>query len=108
MSSCFGGAGDVATGTGGSARITWAFVPPTPKEETPAQRGVPLRGHSILPVATWNGERAKSIAGLGRSKPMLGGITPSCSASAVLITPAAPAAAVRCPMFDLMEPIAQC
>ena len=38
---------------------------------------------------------------------MLAGIFPSLSAKAVLITPAAPAAAVRCPMLLFTEPIAQ-
>src|SRR5262245_41114647 len=108
MSTCFGRDGEAVVGSGGSPRITCALVPPTPKEDTPAERGALVRGHSIGRAATRNGEFAKSIAGFGCSNPMLGGITPSFSASAVFITPATPAAAVRWPMFDLIDPMAQC
>ena len=49
---------------------------------------------------------AQSTFGLGRSKFRLGGSTLSCSASTALSRPAAPAAALRWPMFDLTEPSA--
>ena len=60
--------------TGGSAMITCALVPPTPKLLTPAMRGVPVRGQAVLSWATRKGEFAKSMAGFGFSKPMLAGI----------------------------------
>src|SRR5690606_15102978 len=106
-SNCFR-PGPEGTASGASPSTTCAFVPPTPKEETPATRGVLVRGQSMLLSATRNGLCAKSITGLGVSKPTLEGITPSFRARAVLITPAAPAAAVRWPMLLLMDPITQC
>ena len=54
-----------------------------------------------------NGLDAKSMAGLGLSKFRLGGISLYCSASEVLISPATPAAASRCPTAVLSEPIGQ-
>ena len=50
--------------------------------------------------------RGKSISGLG-CEIRLAGICRCCSARAVLIRPAMPAAASRCPTFVFTEPIAQ-
>jgi len=38
--------------TGASSNMTWALVPPMPKELTPALRGVPLLFHSVSLVLT--------------------------------------------------------
>ncbi|CAM5512223.1 hypothetical protein SALBM135S_09158 [Streptomyces alboniger] len=43
------GAGPTA---GGSSTMTWALVPPMPKELTPARRGVGPAGHSLVSVPT--------------------------------------------------------
>jgi hypothetical protein len=45
------------------------------------------------------------MAGLGRSKLMLGGIRPCSMASTVLITPTTPEAWLRWPMLDFTEPM---
>ncbi len=81
-------------------------MPPTPKELTPASSGSgPAQGRSV--VLTVNGDVSKSMCGLGRSQPSDGGRVRCCRASTVLIRPAIPDAASRCPMFDFTEPIAQ-
>ena len=48
------------------------------------------------------------MAGLGFSNPIEGGIFPCCMANTVFINPAIPAAAVKCPILLLIEPMAQC
>ena len=55
---------------------------------------------------TANGDAVQSRFGFGLSKLTLGGSIFSCSASVALSMPAAPAAALRWPMFDLTEPSA--
>jgi hypothetical protein len=55
-------------------------------------------------VLTANGDRLKSMFGLGRSAWMLGGSTLWWSAMAALNRPAVPAAPFRWPMFDFTEP----
>ena len=90
-----------------SSRTTWKLVPPKPNALTPAMR-TPVGGvgHSRSSVLTRNGPAAKSMLGLGAAKFRLGGSTLWCRASAALNSPAAPAAALRCPMFDFTEPSA--
>ena len=48
-----------------------------------------------------------SQAGFGSVRCRVGGLTPVCRASAVLISPASPAAHLVCPICDLTEPSAQ-
>ncbi len=81
--------------------MTWALVPPTPKELTPARRGRSARGHGCRLAVTWKGVRAKSIDGLGALKCAVGGICSWCRASAVLMRPAAPAAVTMWPTLLL-------
>ena len=45
------------------------------------------------------------MCGFGASKPMFGGMWPRCTANTALMKPAIPAAASKCPRFDLMAPI---
>ena len=60
--------GSVGCASGASSWITWALVPPTPNELTPARRGAPSRrGQSARCALTWNGVPSKSIAGLALS-----------------------------------------
>ena len=90
---------------GASSRITCALVPPMPNELTPARRGSLSAGQGVARVLTKKGP--KSIRGFGRSKWRLGGRIPSRRASTVLIRPAAPEAASRCPMLVFTDPMAQ-
>ena len=49
---------------GASSTITWALVPPTPSELTPARRG-PSLGHGSASPESTNGVRSMSSSGLG-------------------------------------------
>ena len=82
-------------------------MPPNPNALTPARR-TPHAGssQSRADVATANGMFPKSMFGLGLSNPRLGGMKRWRRASAAFRMPAAPAAALRWPMFDLTEPSA--
>ena len=104
--SCGPGASRRGAGAGASSSTTWAFAPPMPKELTPARRG-PAASQGRSAAFTTKGLAAKSIRGLGRSKPRLGASVPWRSISAVLISPATPAATSRWPMLVLTEPSAQ-
>ena len=93
---------------GASSTITWALVPPAPSPVMPAMRVPPGPGvHGRSSALTKNGLFGKSACGLGASKCRLGGISPCCSASTVLIRPPMPAASPVWPMFDFSEPMAQ-
>ena len=82
-------------------------MPPKPNALTPPRRtpdgGV---GQSRSSVFTTNGEVSQSTFGFGSLKLRLGGSTLSCRLRTILNMPAAPAAALRCPMFDLTDPSA--
>src|SRR6266481_4341921 len=58
---------------GASSRITWAFVPPTPKALTPARRGTPFDFQSESSWFTRNGLFSRSNFGLGFWKCSVGG-----------------------------------
>jgi hypothetical protein len=75
-------------------RLRCVARPCVAKRCSPSQRGT--------------AEFAKSMDGFGVSKPIRWRDGPVRKASAVLITPAAPAAAVKWPMLLLIDPIAQC
>ena len=93
---------------GASSSTTCAFVPPTPNELTPARRGVGPSGQSRCARARRRTACARSRASDSAIRNcMLAGRILWCSASAALIRPATPAATSRCPMFHLIEPIAQ-
>ena len=87
--------------------MTCAFVPPMPNELTPARRGESPSLHALSFVLTKKGLLAKSMFGFSFSKCRLGGSCLCLSVCTVLIKPATPAAASRCPMFVLTEPMAQ-
>ncbi|GAA3837689.1 hypothetical protein GCM10022243_00230 [Saccharothrix violaceirubra] len=53
----------VSSAGGGSATITWALVPPMPKDDTPAISGRSARGHGARSVFTRS--FPASMSGLG-------------------------------------------
>ena len=73
----------------------------------PPARRSSVASQSVSLVGTKNGLFAKSMFGLGRSKPSEGGICLWYKASVALIKPATPAAWVRWPMLLLIEPMGQ-
>ncbi|MNJ44615.1 hypothetical protein D3C77_396710 [compost metagenome] len=87
--------------------MTCALVPPIPKELTPARKGCAPRSHFVSSLFTINGLSEKLILGFGVSKWRLGGICLYRKARAVLIKPATPAAASRCPILVFTDPIRQ-
>ena len=89
----------------GSCRsTTCTLLPPRLIVDTAASRGPASQSRA----ACGSTRRASplAISSCGRSTPDVGGTTPVPSASTVLISPAAPAAALACPMFALTEPSA--
>ncbi len=94
-------------GGGASSSTACALVPPNPNELTPARRGPAPSRHGASSVWTRNGVLAKSILGDGCVTLIDGGSVRRCSASAVLIRLAAPAAITMWPTLLLSEPIAQ-
>jgi hypothetical protein len=90
-----------------SSSTRWKFVPPKPKADSPAWRTPPGgTSHARSVWLTTKGVCVKSMAGFGRVAFKLGGSALWWSASAVLRSPAAPAAPLRWPMLDLTEPSA--
>ena len=94
-----------------SSSTTWKLVPPKPNALTAARRGwSPERrsqGRRVRVEVERRAARARS-AGFGCSTLIVGGSTLWCSASAALIRPAAPAAALVWPICDLTLPEARC
>ncbi|SCE30597.1 hypothetical protein GA0115236_147210 [Streptomyces sp. IgraMP-1] len=90
--------------TGGSSRTMWALVPPKPKELTPARAGPSWAGQETASVGMVKGAFSYAMAGLTVSRLMWGGITRCLRASAVLMSPAMPAADSVCPMLVLTDP----
>ncbi len=86
----------------GACMTTWPLIPPKPNAFTAATRGAPFAFQTSASVTSRN--RVSSIFGFGSSACRVGGRTPWCSASAALMSPAAPAAGIAWPMFDLTEP----
>ncbi len=81
-----------------------ALVPLKPKDEMPTRRGAPVSGQSAASVSSSTAPADQSTCGVGCSTCRVCGSTPCCIARTILITPATPAAACVCPMFDLIEP----
>ncbi|KYK13725.1 hypothetical protein AUW26_30865 [Streptomyces sp. CC71] len=75
-----------------------------PKEETPARRGRPVSGQSVRSVSRRTEPEDQSTCREGWSACRVFGRTPWRMAMTILMTPATPAAAWACPMFDLTEP----
>ncbi|GAA5708190.1 hypothetical protein Save01_09069 [Streptomyces avermitilis] len=98
------GCGSAESSSGACSRITWAFVPLIPNEDTPARRGPPVSGHSRPSVSSSTAPADQSTWVLGFPTCRVLGSTPFRSASTVLITPATPETAWVCAMFDLSEP----
>ncbi len=84
--------------------ITCAFVPEIPNDDTAARRGRSTAGHGVASVARATAPADQSICGDGSSTCNVAGTTPCRIAMTILITPATPAAACVCPMFDFTEP----
>ena len=78
---------------------------PTEADDTPARLGRPgSRGQSTAPVASCTAPADQSTCEVGSAACSVGG-TASCRiAITILITPATPAAAWVCPMFDFTDP----
>jgi hypothetical protein len=87
-----------------SSRITCALVPLIPKDDTPARRGRVEAGHGSASVSNFIPPVSQSTCGDGASTCNVRGSTPCRIAITILITPATPAAADVCPMFDLIDP----
>ncbi len=111
---CTAGAGAVgavgagsASGTGrvgACSRMTCALVPLIPNADTAPRRGRPVSGQSRAWVISSTLPAVQSTWGVGASTCSVAGSRARPSASTILITPARPAAAWVCPMFDLIEP----
>ena len=90
-----------------SSSAMWKLLPPKPNELTPARRGwASPRTQGRARVPRWNGLSSSASFGFGASTLMVGGSTRCCSAKIALMSPAAPAAALACPICDFTEPIA--
>src|SRR6516165_8213792 len=89
---------------GACSKITCAFVPLMPNPDTPARRGRSPVGHALGSVNNDTVPADQSTCGVGTSTCNVLGITPCRIACTILITPATPAAADVCPMFDLIDP----
>ncbi len=79
-------------------------MPLTPKAETPARRGAPVRGQGRCSVSSSTAPAVQSTSGVGRSTCRVAGSAACRSAWTILITPPIPAAAAECPMLDFNEP----
>lgn len=84
--------------------MTWALLPPYPKELTLARRTPVSLFQSITSVGTSILSPLKSMAGLGVLKYIFGKILADSTLIVALIMPARPDAPSRCPKFDLTEP----
>ena len=85
--------------------MTCAFVPLTPNEDTPARRGRwSETGQDCGSVSSCTSPALQSTYGEGVSTCNVRGNIPCRIACTILITPATPAAADVCPMFDLIDP----
>src|SRR5262249_11355178 len=80
------------SGVGASSKITCAFVPETPNDETPARRGRSPAGQSTASDRSLISPDPQSTCGDGSSAHKVLGNRPWRIASTILITPATPAA----------------
>ncbi len=90
--------------SGASATRTWALVPPTPKELTPAISRPSGSGHGPDPVRTARPRRSKSMSGFGVRKLRLAGSRRWRTARTVFSRPTRPAAPSRWPTLVFAEP----
>ena len=88
-----------------ASRITWAFVPLIPNDDTPARRGRPVSGHGLcLGQQPHRAGRPVHVRRRRRPRAACWAARRAASPCTILMTPATPAAACVCPMFDLTEP----
>ena len=80
------------------------LVPLAPNDETAARRGRPVSGQGTASVTSSTAPEDQSTCGDGSSTCNVRGTTPCRIAATILITPATPAAACVCPMFDFTDP----
>ncbi len=95
---------DGFSASGACSRMTWALVPLMPNEDTAARRGLPVSGQATASVTSSTAPAVQSTCGVGSSTFRVGGTTPCCRASTILMTPAIPAADCVWPMLDFTEP----
>ncbi|CAM4181474.1 hypothetical protein KIPE111705_43970 [Kibdelosporangium persicum] len=94
-----------ASGTSGAcSRMTCAFVPLMPNDDTPARRARPVSGHCLASVSRVTSPAVQSTCGDSSAACNVRGSTPCRIASTILMMPATPAAACVWPMFDLIDP----
>ncbi len=89
---------------GGASRMTCAFVPLTPKDDTAARRGRSVSGHAVGSVTRFRAPAVQSTWDDGSATCSVFGTTAWPRESTILITPAAPAAAWVCPRLDFTDP----
>ena len=90
---------------GASSTMTWALVPLNPNALTAARRGRSPRGHGRSSTRAPRSASMPSRCAATARRSAGGAGSASCwRASTILMTPAMPAAASRCPMFVLTEP----
>jgi len=87
-----------------SSMITCALVPLMPKADTAARRGRSTSGQSTFSVTSSRAPADQSTWVLGLSRCRILGTMPCRIACTILITPATPAAACVCPIFDFNAP----
>ncbi|GAA5607391.1 hypothetical protein Sgri01_05737 [Streptomyces griseus] len=79
-------------------------MPLTPNEDTPARRRRSSPDQATGSVSRRTSPADQSICGDGSSTCRVSGSSPCRIAITILMTPATPAAACVCPMFDFTEP----
>ncbi len=99
-----GRAGVSAAASGACSSTTCALVPDSPKEDTAARRGRSPPSHRWARVGNATAPADQSMCGEGGSACRVGGRVACRMARTIFITPATPAAAWVCPMFDLIDP----
>jgi len=90
--------------SGACSKITCAFVPLIPNDDTAARRGRSLSGHARASPSSAIAPEDQSTCRVGCPRCSVAGSCPCLIAAIILITPATPAAASVCPMFDLIDP----
>ncbi|MMZ65944.1 hypothetical protein D1872_283910 [compost metagenome] len=85
--------------------MIWALEPPKPKPFIPTLLKLPSFFQTLCSDMTEIGDFSQGICGLGSLKLRFAGIISFLNVSSTFIMLAIPAAASKCPMLDLTEPI---
>ncbi len=93
-----------SSAAGACSRMTCALVPPSPNDDTPARRGLPVDGQSTCSLRSSIAPAVQSTWDDGTSACRVRGTTPCSIALTSLITLATPEAICVWPMFDLIDP----